>query len=162
MTTSLHRALKQTAPFASPEQQAFIGLQVAAQRVLDPWAIQLRELADLSPAQYNALRILRGAGEAGLTSGGVSDRLISRLPDVTRLLDRLQRRGLVKRRRSRSDRRVVRVYLSDLGLSTLAQLDEAADAVPRKLLGRLGAANLRQLNDLLGEIIAGAAQGLEV
>lgn len=159
MTNALLRALKQTKPFASPEEEAFIGLQIAAQRALDPWELFLKSHADISAAQYNVLRILRGASPDQLTTGGVAERLISRLPDVTRLIGRLVQRDLVCRERDESDRRVVRVRITPAGLDLLEELDDSVDLMLRRILGHLGDAELRQLNHLLDRLIGGFERG---
>lgn len=107
---------------------------------------------DLSEAQYNVLRILRGAGPQGATCGEVIGRMYRRDPDVTRLLDRLERRALIERRRDVDDRRVVRTRISEAGLALLATLDEPVDAMHDRHLGRLNdrqLANLRRLVESL-------------
>jgi DNA-binding MarR family transcriptional regulator len=104
---------------------------------------------DLSFAQYNVLRILRGAGPDGLTCGGVSERLIQHDPDVTRLLDRLEKRALIERHRDQKDRRVVRTAITPGGLELLARLDEPVDAVHEQQLGHLSESRLTELIALL-------------
>jgi DNA-binding MarR family transcriptional regulator len=155
MPDALLRTLKQLKPFVSPEEEAFIGLQVAAQRVLDPWELCLKSHAGLSAAQYNVLRILRGAVPDSLTTGGVANRLISRLPDVTRLIGRLVQRGLVCREPDESDRRVVRVRITPAGLDLLEELDDSVDSMLQRILGHLGEPRLRQLSLILDELIEG-------
>lgn len=112
---------------------------------------ELLKVSDLSFAQYNVLRILRGAGTDGLTCGGVSERLIQHDPDVTRLLDRLEKRSLIERHRDQKDRRVVRTAITDAGLALLAQLDEPVDAVHEQQLGHLSEPRLKELMALLEE-----------
>lgn len=109
---------------------------------------QLLKVEDLSPAQYNVLRILRGAPE-GLTCGEIGNRLVTRDPDITRLLDRLEKRGLIARQRGGEDRRVVLTRIEQDGLELLARLDEPVRALHRGLLGHLGAERLRTLAELL-------------
>ena len=113
---------------------------------------ELLKASDLSFAQYNVLRILRGAGTDGLTCGGVSERLVQHDPDVTRLLDRLEKRSLIERHRDQKDRRVVRTAITDSGLALLAQLDEPVDAVHEQQLGHLSEARLKELMTLLEEV----------
>jgi DNA-binding MarR family transcriptional regulator len=153
MDSVLQRELKQAKPFSSREHEALLGLQVAAQRAIEPWAQYLKS-HNLTLAQYNVLRILRGAHPEGLTSGGVAERSISRDPDVTRMIDRLEKRGLVRRQRSAGDRRVVKVLISDSGLDRLAELDAPAEEMPKKVLGSLGKRRLEELNELLGAVIS--------
>jgi MarR family transcriptional regulator, organic hydroperoxide resistance regulator len=103
----------------------------------------------LSGTQYNVLRILRGAGAAGLACREVGCRLISRDPDITRLLDRLETRGLITRTREQKDRRVVKTYITGKGLQILAKLDAPVQEMHRRQLRHLPPAKLRQLSRLL-------------
>lgn len=111
----------------------------------------LFKVHDLSATQYNVLRILRGAGPEGHTCGDVSARLVTHDPDVTRLLDRLEKRGLIDRRRSDKDRRVVRTTISDAGMALLAELDGPVDALHEAQFGHMSEDTLRQLTTLLEE-----------
>lgn len=110
---------------------------------------------DLSPAQYNVLRILRGAPE-GLSCGDIGNRMISRDPDITRLLDRMEKRNLIQRARDTQDRRMVLTRISREGLQMLARLDEPIQAAHRKLLGHMGRERLHRLTALLRTAIAKA------
>ncbi len=157
MSERLQRELKQSRPFDSVEQEVLVALQVATARSMEPFARQLRQEAEITPAQFNVLRILRGAGEPGLSCGEIAGRMIDRDPDVTRLLDRLVRRGLVERERDERDRRVVRVRLSPQGGKMLATLDETMQTLPTRLVGALGADRLTQLLTLLEDVIESAA-----
>ena len=148
------RQLKQKAPFSSQEQEVLLGLRMAASRVLEPWARFLKASADLTVAQYNVLRILRGSHPTRLTSSDVGERMIARDPDVTRLVDRLVKRGLVARVRSRQDRRVVEVGVTEKGFAVLDELDAHVQKMPKALLGHLGPKRLRQLGELLDAVIA--------
>jgi DNA-binding MarR family transcriptional regulator len=113
--------------------------------------VELLKPSELSLAQYNMLRVLRGAGPAGMTCGDVSGRLIKHDPDVTRLADRLEKRGLIARNRDVSDRRVVRTNITRAGLELLAALDEPLDALHERQVGHM---TERQLFDLQGLIAA--------
>jgi DNA-binding MarR family transcriptional regulator len=113
---------------------------------------ELLKTSDLSFAQYNVLRILRGAGADGLTCGGVSERLVQHDPDVTRLLDRLEKRALIERHRDQKDRRVVRTAITEGGLALLAELDEPVDAVHEQQMGHMSEARLTELMSLLEEV----------
>lgn len=104
--------------------------------------------ADLSPTQYNVLRILRGAKE-GLPCGEIANRMITRDPDVTRLLDRMEKRGLISRRRETNDRRMVLTRITPAGLKVVAQLDAPVQEAHRAQLGHLGPERLRKLTGLL-------------
>ena len=103
---------------------------------------------DLSSNQYNVLRILRGAPE-GLACGEIGSRMISRDPDITRLLDRLEKRGLISRCREAKDRRTVLTRISPEGLKLLARLDEPVQQAHREQLGHLGRERLKALTELL-------------
>src|SRR5207237_7857027 len=105
--------------------------------------------ARLSPTQYNVLRILRATGNEGLACHEIAQRMITRDPDMTRLLDRLEERGLISRSRERQDRRVIRVRISHDGLRTLKDLDEPVRSVHRHQLAHLGEKRLRLLAKLL-------------
>ena len=109
---------------------------------------QVLKSEDLSSTQYNVLRILRGAGE-GLICGEIAERMITRDPDITRLLDRLEKRGLISRCRETRDRRMVLARISPLGLEVLSRLDGPIEEAHRRQLGHLGCERLRELGDLL-------------
>ena len=158
MNDAIRAALRQRQPFGTPTEEVFVGLQLAANRALGPWAAELKRRARLTPVQYNVLRILRGArpggGGGALSCRQIAERLITRDPDVTRLLDRLVTRGLVRRARPAGDRRVVEVAISAEGLAVLRALDETARALPRTVFGALSTTQLRQLGALLGRVVA--------
>ena len=103
----------------------------------------------LSETQYNVLWILRGAGTEGLACQEIAARMLTHDPDITRLLDRLERRGLIGRARSAEDRRVVLSRITAEGLKMLSLLDPAVRNVPKKILGHLGDRQLRELISLL-------------
>jgi DNA-binding MarR family transcriptional regulator len=105
--------------------------------------------ADLTPTQYNALRILRGAGKDGLACGDIGERMVTKDSDITRLLDRLERRGLISRERPENNRRLVLARLTAAGQSLLAKLDGPMEEAGRKLLAHLGKQRLILLNELL-------------
>jgi len=154
MAGGVARELKQKRPFASQEQEVFLGLQVAAARIVEPWEKFLKTTAELTLNQYNVLRILRGSDPARLPCGDIAERMVARDPDVTRLVDRLSRRGLVNRVRGRRDRRVVEVGITEKGREILRSLDEHVDRMPKAMLGHLGARKLEQLNGLLDDLMA--------
>lgn len=146
--TKLGAEIRQRKPFESLEEEAFLSLQRSAALLLRAVAREL-ETHDLTPAQYNALRILRGAGPEALTCGEIGERLVSPGPDVTRLLDRLEKQGLVQRLRDEQDRRIVRARITDRGNALVEELDGPVDRVLRDLLGPLGEGDLRRLVELL-------------
>jgi DNA-binding MarR family transcriptional regulator len=135
---------------SSIEHQLFIQMQRLAS-TLAQQAAELLKTQGLSIAQYNVLRVLRGAAREGaeLACGEVADRLISKDPDMTRLLDRLENQGLVSRERSKEDRRVVTASITDKGLAVLAELDEPMAQLHQEQLGHLGEERSRKLLDLL-------------
>jgi DNA-binding MarR family transcriptional regulator len=104
--------------------------------------------ADLSATQYNVLRILRGSPD-GLPCGEIASRMITRDPDITRLLDRLEKRGLISRCREAKDRRMVHTRITAEGLKVLGKLDGPVQEAHREQLGHLGPARLRELTELL-------------
>ena len=103
---------------------------------------------DLSGNQYNVLRILRGSPD-GLTCGEIASRMITRDPDITRLLDRLEKRNLISRCRETKDRRMVMTRISPEGLKLLGRLDQPVEEAHRQQLGHLGRERLRALTELL-------------
>ena len=154
MTGVVAHELKQQKPFSSPEQEILLGLRMAAARVVEPWARFLKTTAQLTTHQYNVLRILRGSHPARLACSDIAERMIERDPDITRLVDRLEKRGLVKRTRSRQDRRVVEVSMTDKGLMLVRGLDAHVQRLPKALLVRLCAERVRQLATLLEAVIS--------
>jgi DNA-binding MarR family transcriptional regulator len=155
MSSALGREIRQQKPFVSLEEEAFLGLQRTASLLLQSLGRELKG-QDMTPAQYNTLRILRGAEPDALTCGDIGERLVSPGPDVTRLLDRLEQRALITRLRDGEDRRVVRARITAQGLDLLAALDEPVGRMLGRLLGDLGQERLRTLVDLLGEARQGA------
>jgi DNA-binding MarR family transcriptional regulator len=150
MTRRLQDEIKQTKPFRSLEEEVLLGLARTADAMARAGE-EVLKASGLTATQYNVLRILRGAGTAGLSCGDVAGRMITRDPDLTRLLDRLEGRGLVTRARDGEDRRVVVTRITREGLSLLAELDEPVQAQNRKAVGHLGEQKLRSLAQLLDE-----------
>ena len=130
-----------------PEEAAYVELLRTAD-LLSRATAQLLKTEDLSSTQYNVLRILRGAPE-GLLCGEVAARMISRDPDITRLLDRLEKRKLIARSRQERDRRMVLARITEDGMALLERLDEPVKEVHRRQLGHLGQKRLRELMSLL-------------
>jgi DNA-binding MarR family transcriptional regulator len=148
MTPSLQDELRQTKPFGSLEQEATLSVERTAAVLRHGVAEALRPYG-VTPAQYNVLRILRGAGPDGLCRHEVSDRLLTQVPDVTRLLDRMEAAGLVTRERSTEDRRLVATRITEEGRRLLARTDEPIMKLHAAQLGHLGPEKLRALIDLL-------------
>src|SRR6266436_2732034 len=134
-------------PRGTPEEAAFLDLLRTCD-LLSRGPAQFLKSEDLSPTQYNVLRILRGA-PPGLPCGEIANRMITRDPDITRLLDRLEKRDLISRCRETKDRRMVVARITPQGLKLLARLDEPVQELHRKQLGHLGRERLRALTELL-------------
>jgi DNA-binding MarR family transcriptional regulator len=130
-----------------PEEVAYLEL-VRTTDALSRRLVQALKTEDLSATQYNVLRILRGASE-GLTCGEIGNRMITRDPDITRLLDRLERRNLITRSREQKDRRVVLTRITPEGLDALARLDKPVQDAHRAQLGHIGRERLALLSELL-------------
>ncbi|MGD1154944.1 MAG: MarR family transcriptional regulator [Terriglobia bacterium] len=148
MVGKLKDEIKQDKPFTSLEAEVFLNLMRTAD-ALARGAEEILKPAGLSHTQYNVLRILRGTGERGLCCREVAERMITRDPDVTRLLDRLERRGLLTRSRDSLDRRVITVRISAAGQKVLKGLDGPVAQYHRKLLSRMDKSELHKLVELL-------------
>jgi DNA-binding MarR family transcriptional regulator len=144
----LGREIKQERPFATLEEEVFLNLQRTAD-ALSRRLVETLKQSDLTPTQYNALRILRGAGDDGLPCREVGERMVTRDPDVTRLLDRMEARGFVARGRDGRDRRVITVRITEQGRSVLDATDPSVSALLVSALAHLGRERLRSLNELL-------------
>jgi DNA-binding MarR family transcriptional regulator len=131
----------------SAEESAFLDL-LRTTDLLSRGLFQVLKTEDLSSTQYNVLRILRGAPD-GLPCGEIANRMITRDPDITRLLDRLEKHRLIARWRESNDRRLVIARITGEGLKRLKTLDKAVQETHRKQLGHLGQARLRSLRQLL-------------
>jgi DNA-binding MarR family transcriptional regulator len=148
MAKGIQAEIQQTKPFSALEEEALVALQRTADRLQGRLGDMLKPHG-LSPTQYNALRILRGAGAEGRSCSEIAERMINRDPDITRLVDRLERRGLVKRSRDGKDRRVITTCITPAGLELLRSLDHPIEEFNRKLLGHMGEAQLRTFIQLL-------------
>jgi len=134
-------------PAPLPEELAFLELQRTAD-LLSRTVAHLLKAEELSANQYNVLRILRGAPE-GLTCGEIASRMITRDPDITRLLDRLEKRSLISRCRENPDRRMVMARIAPAGKKLLARMDIPVREAHRRQLGHLGRNRLVALTKLL-------------
>jgi DNA-binding MarR family transcriptional regulator len=150
---SLRDELKQTRPFDLAEEVLLSMLRTADQ-LAGPVNDVLRQ-ANLSFSQYNVLRILRGAHGDPLACGEIAGRMVRRDPDLTRLLDRLEARGLALRARGTSDRRVVSATITKEGLALLDALDGTVRAAVKASLAHIPRQKLEQLRDLLAECRSG-------
>src|SRR5271166_6979142 len=140
-------AEKKNTPLACPEEALFLEL-IRTTDMLSRGLVRVLKTEDLSSTQYNVLRILRGSAE-GLPCGEIASRMITRDPDITRLLDRLEKRGLISRCRETKDRRMVMTRIARDGRDLLARLDRPIKEAHRKQLGHLGRERLHTLTELL-------------
>ncbi len=131
MTARLQEEIKQRKPFRNPETEAFLDLVRTAGALVRDLEQMLKPYG-LTATQYNVLRILRGAGGAGLTCTEISKRMINADPDVTRLLDRMKKRGLIRRVRGQTDRRVVTATISPEGTRLAQELDHPLDELHQR------------------------------
>jgi DNA-binding MarR family transcriptional regulator len=150
MVQHLQDEIRQSTPFDSLEQEALLSIERTAAVLMHRFADALKA-HDITPTQYNVLRILRGAGDAGLCRHEIGDRLVAPVPDVTRLLDRMEQAGLVARERDAGDRRLVTTRITRDGLKLLKRLDAPVTKMHRRELGHMTQATLRTLIDLLAE-----------
>jgi len=156
-TTTIQQDLKQAKPFRSRGQEAYVALLRTAddsKRFLS----HLLDAEDVTLQQYNVLRILRGAGDAGLPTLSVGERMIERTPGVTRLLDRMERKGWVMRNRCEEDRRRVWCMITAEGLALLTHLDAPIDSVDDVLEEALSEKELETLASYLDRIRAKLTQ----
>jgi DNA-binding MarR family transcriptional regulator len=145
----LRQAIKQRKPFESLEQEVFLEILRTGHALVEGLVERLRPYG-LTQPQYNVLRILRGAGPAGLATGDVGARMVaSREPDVTRLLMRMEREGLVVRARRADNRRFVTARITRKGLAVLAALDGPIAEMHRAQLRHMSRRELAQLAELL-------------
>jgi len=148
MPRGLQAELKQKIPFASREAEAYLSLLRTGDALQTRVEAELKEFG-LTGTQYNALRILRGAGPEGLPCREIGERMITRDPDITRLLDRLEDRGFVQRTRARRDRRVIYGKITAAGLKLLREMDSPLDKFGREMFRHVGQDKLKQLIELL-------------
>lgn len=143
--------LKQAKPFAHAEEELFLSLVRTADMLGRKVSDFLKE-QNLSIAQYNVLRILRGSGPEGLPCGEISLRMVTRDPDVTRLLDRLEHRKLVSRARDAGDRRVVSTRITPEGLSLLESVDQEMSAIHKNQFEFLTPAQVQEMLERLTQV----------
>ena len=151
MSTSLRDEIKQTKPFASLEQEAQLNIVRTSAVLLDD-AEQLFRPYGITATQFNVLRILRGSEPGGLCRNELRDRMLTRMPDMTRLLDRMEDAGLVARAREDEDRRMVRSRITETGLKLLAELDSVVMAEHKRRFQHVDSEQLRTLIHILTTI----------
>lgn len=148
MAGSLQQELKQTKPFASLKEEVSVAFQFTAE-ILKLNLIETLRTVNLTGPQYNVLRILRGSGSEGASVSEISDRMITKDSDVTRLLDRLEARELISRERQTKDRRIVLTYITKKGLALLKNLEQPINECHERQLGHLTEKQLMDLSRLL-------------
>ena len=151
MAGKILKELQQSKPFRHVEEEVFLNLQRTADALMQEITDILKPFG-LSPTQYNVMRILRGAGESGITCKEIGARMITRDPDITRLLDRLERRRLVTRNRAKEDRRFVSIHITNEGLSLLKELDDPIAQRQLDLMGHMDKQQLYRMVELLETI----------
>ena len=147
---TLKDEIRQTKAFAHAEAEVFLNLVRTTEALVTETNAFLRGYG-LSMSQYNVLRILRGAGERGRSGRDIVERMVTRDSDMTRLLDGLERKELVRRARSVEDRRVVMAFITPAGLNLLGSIDDSMNDLHEDQLGHLGKMKLRRLSALLEE-----------
>jgi DNA-binding MarR family transcriptional regulator len=154
--SAVQEEIRQRRPFSSASEEGVVAmvrtadlLRRALTRVVEPHGITLQ--------QYNVLRILRGAGAEGLPTLEIASRMVEQAPGVTRLLDRLQAKSLVRRQRSPLDRREIRCWITDEGLELLGRLDGQMQEGARRFMAPLGPSDLAAFIRLLDALRGGAA-----
>jgi DNA-binding MarR family transcriptional regulator len=147
----LQAEIRQSKPFGSLEEEALLALARTNDQLQRHYD-EFFKSYDLTGTQYNALRILRGAGEVGLPCSEIAERMITRDPDITRLLARLEQRGLSARGRDEKDRRVILGRITPAGLKLLREIDQPIQELGRRLVSHLGEGRLRSLIRLLDTI----------
>ena len=148
MSPSLQQDLRQSKPFTSVQQEAYLSVVRTSSTLMDR-VEDLLKPHGISATQYNVLRILRGAGQGGLCRNELRDRMLTRMPDMTRLLDRMEDAGLVKRSREQDDRRMVLTQITARGRELLGELERPLTQLHREQLSKLTDEQLRTLIDLL-------------
>lgn len=148
MTRTLADEIKQTKPFSSLAEEAFLNLQRTAEALVRGSAETLKPFG-ITGTQYNVLRILRGAGPEGLPCSEIGERMVTRDPDVTRLLDRLEKQHFITRTRSDEDRRVVNTRITKKGLDLLEKLDTPMTEIHTRQLGHMSRESLLSLIESL-------------
>lgn len=147
----IDHAVSPTTPCTSRIEQAMSEIMRTA-RVLEDAAELLLKEHGISAAQYNVLRILGGTGCEGLGRNEIRGRLLARMPDVTRLLDRMEEAGLVRRERDSSDRRCVPTYLTEQGRALVDRLDVPIRELHQRHFGQFSEEELQQIVDLTSRV----------
>lgn len=145
MAASLKQEIAQQSPFASVEEEALLNVMRTSDCLQRAFVRRTRHWG-ITPTQYNVLRILRGAQPHGLTCSEVGERMITAVPDITRLLARMKAQKFIKQQRDKKDRRVVWTQISTTGLELLSKIDPEIMQIPGELLGHL---NRKELDEFI-------------
>jgi DNA-binding MarR family transcriptional regulator len=148
MGQDIYQEIRQSKPFDSLEQEVYVNLMRTAAVLSHRFGTHLKPFS-LTSTQFNVLRILRGAGRAGLPQTDIRERLISQVPDIPRLLRRLELLGYIRQERSTVDRRHVSAFITPHGRTALTKVDRILHQAHKELLSHMKTSQLRQLNDLL-------------
>lgn len=152
---SLADEIKRTKPFEILEEEAYLNLMRTASMLSRPVKALFQKYG-ITEAQFNVLRILMGAPQGQLPSESIGQRLVARSPDVTQLIDRLQRKSLVERNRSRDDRRVVKVQITPQGRDLVRVLNPQVERLLPDLFSHMEPADLALLNAFLVQVRSSA------
>jgi DNA-binding MarR family transcriptional regulator len=153
---TVREEIQQARPFRSAGEEAAVALLLTAEVLHAAIAAPIEAAGDLTVQQYNVLRILRGAHPEPLPTLAIAERMIERTPGITRLLDRLERKGLVARDRGREDRRCVYGRITPPGLALLARLDRPVLQAADRVFSVLKASEVRELTGALDRLRAAA------
>jgi DNA-binding MarR family transcriptional regulator len=148
---NLQAEIKQTKPFASPTAEALLSVMRTA-AVLEHHLSEVLKPYGITPTQYNVLRILRGAGNSGLCGREVAERLVSKVPDISRLLDRMEEMQLVDRERDPADRRHVTSRISSKGVRVLQQATPQLEAAEETRFAGLEPEQVKLLIEALAQV----------
>lgn len=151
MTSRLQQEIKQSKPFPSIEVEALLNVSRTADQI-HRLTLKLLKPYNLTPTQFNVLRILRGSMPEGLPCMQIGERLVQMDPDITRLLNRLEKRSLISRERGEQDRRVVTSRITEDGLRLLDTVSPEIEHIPVQLLGNIPKERIHLLTGLLEEV----------
>ena len=144
----LAEEIQRTQPFEQIEEEVYLNLVRTVAQLSGPFRMLFQRFG-LTEAQFNVLRILRGAPEKILSCESIGQRMVARSPDITQLIDRLERKSLVERQRSEKDRRVVYIRITTQGKKLLRQLDPKVQQLHSEQLSHMDPVKLTRLNELL-------------
>lgn len=152
MSEALKKRLRQAKEFRNPKEAVFLAIQVLAE---DHRAVLDRVFKDsgLTGTQYNVLRILRGAGNNGLSCREISERMITRDSDITRMLDRLEANGLIRRERQSADRRVILAFITERGLELLRGLNGPVAQAQERLFSGVSKTDFNSVSRILDKML---------